>query len=48
MLGSSQEFYKLCEELDALSAADPNFYTLLADNHVSIFDRLKKPQESIN
>jgi hypothetical protein len=42
LLGSSQEFYKLCEEIDALSTADPSLQTLLADSHISIFDRLKK------
>ena len=48
LLGSSQEFYKLCEEIDTLSAIDPSVGTLLADNHLSVIDRLKKTQESIN
>jgi hypothetical protein len=48
LLGSSQEFYKLCEEIDTLSTIDPSVGTLLADNHLSVIDRLKKTQESIN
>jgi len=48
LLGSSQEFYKLCEEIDTLSAIDPSVGTLLADNHLSVIDRLRKTQESIN
>jgi hypothetical protein len=42
LLGSSQEFYQLCEEIDTLSTIDPSIGTLLADNHLSVINRLKK------
>lgn len=48
LLGSSQEFYKLCEEIDQLSSVDPSLTTILAENHLSVIDRLKKTQEAIN
>jgi hypothetical protein len=31
-----------------LSSVDPSLTTILADNHLSVIDRLKKTQEAIN
>lgn len=48
LLGSTQEFFRLCEEVDRLNTVDSRLPGLLADDQVSVFDRIKKTQEAIN
>ena len=48
MMGSTQEFFRICEEVDRLNKVDSRLPGLLAEDQISVFDRIKKSQEAIN